>query len=52
VRGWAMTVVDSSRSVQRAVGPPIRDAMLLTVPSLRAFAISLCKDIDRADDLV
>ena len=29
-----------------------REAMLAAVPSLRAFAISLCGDIDRADDLV
>lgn len=29
-----------------------RDAMLAAVPSLRAFAISLCGNIDRADDLV
>src|SRR6202142_4468396 len=32
--------------------PTIRDQMLSTVPSLRAFAISLCGNIDRADDLV
>jgi RNA polymerase sigma-70 factor, ECF subfamily len=30
----------------------MRDAMLATVPSLRAFAISLCRNVDRADDLV
>jgi len=30
----------------------IRDAMLRAVPSLRAFAISLCGNVDRADDLV
>ena len=30
----------------------IRDQVLATVPSLRAFAISLCGNIDRADDLV
>ncbi len=30
----------------------IRDQVLGTVPSLRAFAISLCGNIDRADDLV
>jgi RNA polymerase sigma-70 factor, ECF subfamily len=35
-----------------SVDTAIRDAMLSTVPSLRAFAISLCKDTDRADDLV
>ena len=30
----------------------VRSAMLAAVPSLRAFAISLCGDIDRANDLV
>jgi RNA polymerase sigma factor (sigma-70 family) len=30
----------------------VRDAMLAAVPSLRAFAISLCGNMDRADDLV
>jgi RNA polymerase sigma-70 factor, ECF subfamily len=29
-----------------------RDVMLAAVPSLRAFAISLCGNVDRADDLV
>ena len=32
--------------------PSVRDAMLAAVPSLRAFAISLCGKVDRADDLV
>ena len=32
--------------------PSIRDAVLAAVPSLRAFAISLCGNVDRADDLV
>ena len=32
--------------------PAIRDQVLATVPSLRAFAISLCRNVDRADDLV
>ena len=32
--------------------PSIRDQMLSTTPSLRAFAISLTGNIDRADDLV
>jgi RNA polymerase sigma-70 factor, ECF subfamily len=31
---------------------PVRDVMLAAVPSLRAFAISLCGNADRADDLV
>jgi RNA polymerase sigma-70 factor (ECF subfamily) len=30
----------------------VRDAVLSAVPSLRAFAISLCGNVDRADDLV
>ena len=30
----------------------VRSAMLAAVPSLRAFAISLCGDVDRANDLV
>src|SRR5246500_5357738 len=30
----------------------VREAMLRAVPSLRAFAISLCGNVDRADDLV
>ena len=32
--------------------PSVRDAMLAAVPSLRAFAISLSGNVDRADDLV
>jgi RNA polymerase sigma-70 factor (ECF subfamily) len=32
--------------------PALRDQMLATVPHLRAFAISLTGNIDRADDLV
>ena len=32
--------------------PDIRDSVLGAVPSLRAFAISLCGNVDRADDLV
>src|SRR5205085_6590600 len=34
------------------LNPSVRDAMLAAVPSLRAFAISLCGNVDRADDLV
>ena len=30
----------------------VRSAMLAAVPSLRAFAISLCGEVDRANDLV
>src|SRR6187402_49137 len=32
--------------------PTLRDQVLEAVPSLRAFAISLCGNVDRADDLV
>ena len=32
--------------------PAIQEALLAAVPSLRAFAISLCGQVDRADDLV
>jgi RNA polymerase sigma-70 factor (ECF subfamily) len=34
------------------IDPSVRDAVLAAVPSLRAFAISLCGNVDRADDLV
>ena len=30
----------------------VRQQILDTIPSLRAFAISLCGNVDRADDLV
>ena len=30
----------------------VRESLLTVVPSLRAFAISLCGNVDRADDLV
>jgi len=30
----------------------VREIMLAAVPSLRAFAISLCGNVERADDLV
>src|SRR5262249_24624783 len=32
--------------------PSVRDAVLAAVPSLRAFALSLCGNVDRPDDLV
>jgi RNA polymerase sigma-70 factor (ECF subfamily) len=35
-----------------SVDPEMRDALLAAVPSLRAFAISLSGQVDRADDLV
>src|SRR4029078_13430083 len=35
-----------------AMDDSVRTAVLSAVPSLRAFAISLCGNVDRADDLV
>jgi RNA polymerase sigma-70 factor, ECF subfamily len=35
-----------------SVEPSVRNEMLAAVPSLRAYAISLCRNVDRADDLV
>src|SRR6186713_3069510 len=35
-----------------AMDESVREAVLAAVPSLRAFAISLCGNVDRADDLV
>jgi RNA polymerase sigma-70 factor (ECF subfamily) len=34
------------------VDPATRDDILAAIPSLRAFAVSLCGNVDRADDLV
>jgi RNA polymerase sigma-70 factor, ECF subfamily len=34
------------------ITPEVREGLLTAIPSLRAFAISLCGDVDRADDLV
>src|SRR5262245_58356203 len=34
------------------LAPSVKEAMLAAVPSLRAFAISLSGNVDRADDLV
>ena len=34
------------------IDPSLRDMILSAVPSLRAFAISLSGNVDRADDLV
>jgi RNA polymerase sigma-70 factor (ECF subfamily) len=35
-----------------SLDPAIREQLLAAAPSLRAFAISLCGNVDRADDLV
>ena len=35
-----------------SVDPSVREAMLANVPALRAYAVSLCRNADRADDFV
>jgi RNA polymerase sigma-70 factor, ECF subfamily len=37
---------------EQMLQPCTRDAMLSILPGLRAFAVSLCGNVDRADDLV
>src|SRR5260370_23623650 len=39
-------------TVRMKADPAVREAMLAAVPGLRAFAMSLCGKMDRADDLV
>src|SRR5260221_11835862 len=54
-RPGATTRLSTTRTTKdRAddASPAVRDAMLAAVPSLRAFAISLSGNVDRADDLV
>jgi RNA polymerase sigma-70 factor, ECF subfamily len=43
---------DAGTDRKNPANKPVRDVMLAAVPSLRAFAISLCGNVDRADDLV
>ena len=31
---------------------PLKQSLLALIPNLRAFAVSLCGDVERADDLV
>jgi RNA polymerase sigma-70 factor (ECF subfamily) len=40
------------RTEKTTLQPSVRDVMLAAVPGLRAFAISLSGNVDRADDLV
>lgn len=40
------------RAVIVTITPEVREELLTAIPSLRAFAISLSGDADRADDLV
>ncbi len=39
-------------AAERNTAPEIRGALIAAIPNLRAFAISLCGNPDRADDLV
>ena len=36
----------------KAQDSPLRDDLVAAIPNMRAFAISLCGNRDRADDLV
>jgi RNA polymerase sigma-70 factor, ECF subfamily len=47
-RGRRVTNVASGPRIQ----PSVQDVMLAAIPGLRAFAISLSGNVDRADDLV
>ena len=42
----------SSAKVSSAQNSPLRDDLVAAIPNMRAFAISLCGNRDRADDLV
>jgi len=47
-----LLTIQTTKDRARGASLGVRNAMLAAVPSLRAFAISLCGNIDRADDLV
>ena len=46
------TVEEPAAASKPAASPSLKQEMLATIPSLRAFAFSLCGNGDRADDLV
>jgi len=48
---WGEVMIQE-RSASTGAQPSIRSGLLAAIPSLRAFAISLCGQVDRADDLV
>jgi RNA polymerase sigma-70 factor, ECF subfamily len=48
----AKSVQEASLTSASGSRTNVRKAMLAAVPSLRAFAISLCGNVDRADDLL
>src|SRR5215470_10619819 len=47
-----LTSQRSNRIAFMTAPDDVRGAMLAAVPNLRAFAVSLCGDVDRANDLV
>ena len=47
-----LATIRTTKNRAAPLRPSVRDAMLAAVPSLRAFAISLSGNVDRADDLV
>src|SRR2546423_5765163 len=50
--GARLSTIRTTKDRADDASPAVRDAMLAGVPSLRAFAISLSGNVDRADDLV
>src|SRR6516165_6434402 len=47
-----LTTIRTTKDRADDASPAVRDAMFAAIPSLRAFAISLSGNVDRADDLV
>jgi RNA polymerase sigma-70 factor, ECF subfamily len=47
-----LSTIRTTRDRADPLQPSVRDAMLAAVPNLRAFAIALSGNVDRADDLV
>src|SRR5271165_766953 len=52
LKSCAASMIPLTRARRMSPHKDVRDVMLAAVPSLRAFAISLCGNVDRADDLV
>ena len=47
-----MSTVSASVKQINTESVPLKEAMLKLIPNLRAFGVSLCGDVERADDLV
>ena len=47
-----LSTIRTTKDRADPLAPSVRDAMLAAVPSLRAFALSLSGNVDRANDLV